>query len=234
VIDRVGPGGSRRPRALLLDALGTLLTLEDPAPLLRVELAQRFDVEITAAQARRAIAAEIAYYRAHFDDGRDPGALAALRGRCAEALRSGLPAGDAVAKIDTAALTAALLASLRFSAFADARPALVKARSRGCRLVVVSNWDVSLHEVLERLELAPLLDGIVTSAAVGARKPSAVIFKRALALARVQPRDALHVGDSVEDDVAGARAAGIEAILLRRDGSAGPAGVRTIATLAAL
>jgi putative hydrolase of the HAD superfamily len=230
----VAVGGVTESRALLLDALGTLLSLEDPAPLLRAELAQRFGVRITEAQARRAIAAEIAYYRVHFDDGRDPATLAALRRRCAEALRSGLPADDRIAEIDGDAMTAALLASLRFTAFADARPALIKARGRGRRLVVVSNWDVSLHERLEQLELAPLLDGIVTSAGAGARKPSAAIFQRALALAEVPPSDAIHVGDSVEDDVAGARAAGIEAILLRRDGTAGPAGMPTIATLAAL
>jgi putative hydrolase of the HAD superfamily len=222
-------------RALLLDALGTLLTLEDPAPSLRSELSRRFGVEVTEDEARRAIRAEIAYYRAHFDEGSDPAALAALRQRCAEALRSGLPADDGrIAAIDTESLTGALLASLKFSAFADARPALVKARSDGRRLVVVSNWDVSLHEVLERLELAPLLDGIVTSAGVGARKPAAVIFDRALAVAGMQPREAVHIGDSVDDDIAGARAAGIDAILVRRDGAAGPTGVRTIATLAAL
>jgi putative hydrolase of the HAD superfamily len=221
-------------RALLLDALGTLLSLEDPAPALRAELAHRFDVRVTEAQARRAIAAEIAYYRAHFDDGRDPAALAALRRRCAEALRVGLPADHRIAAIDGDAMTSALLASLRFSAFPDARPALVKARGRGRRLIVVSNWDVSLHEVLDRLGLAPLVHGIVTSAGAGARKPSAAIFERALALAQVQPRQAVHVGDSIEDDVAGARSAGIEAILLRRDGTAGPAGVSTIKTLAAL
>lgn len=221
-------------RALLLDALGTLLTLEDPAPLLRSELARRFAVEVTEEEARRAIRAEIAYYRSHFDEGSDPAALAALRRRCAEALRSGLPADDRrITAIDTDSLTAALLASLKFSAFADARPALVKASGRR-RLVVVSNWDVSLHEVFERLELAPLLDGIVTSAGVGARKPSTVIFDRALAVAGVQPHEAIHVGDSVDDDIAGARAAGIGAILVRRDGGAGPPGVRTIATLAAL
>ncbi len=191
-------------------------------------------MRVTEAQARRAIAAEIAYYRAHFDEGSDPAALAALRRRCAEALRAGLPADDRIAAIDSDGMTSTLLASLRFSAFADARPALLKARGRGRRVVVVSNWDVSLHERLEQLELAPLLDGIVTSAGAGARKPSAAIFQRALALAGVQPGDAIHVGDSVEDDVAGARAAGIEAILLRRDGNAGPAGVPTISTLAAL
>jgi putative hydrolase of the HAD superfamily len=228
------PVSEREPRALLLDALGTLIELEDPACALRAELAGRFAIALTDGQARGAIAAEIAYYRAHFDEGSDPAALAALRGRCAEALRAALPASERIAQIDNADLTEALLASLRFSAFSDARPALIAARARGRRLIVVSNWDVSLHDVLERLELAPLFDAIVTSAAVGSRKPSGEIFERALALARVARRRAVHIGDSVEDDVAGARAAGIEAILVRRDGSLGPDGVRTIASLAAL
>ena len=71
------------------------------------------------------------------------------------------------------------------------------------RVVVASNWDVSLHEVLERLELAPLLDGVVTSAEVGARKPDPAVFMRALALAGAATSDAVHVGDSVEEDVRG-------------------------------
>jgi putative hydrolase of the HAD superfamily len=44
----------------------------------------------------------------------------------------------------------------------------------------------------------------------------------------------IHVGDSVADDVAGARAAVIEPVLLRRDGGEGPDGVTTISTLDAL
>jgi putative hydrolase of the HAD superfamily len=221
-------------RALLLDAMGTLLELEPPAPRLQRELAQRFGLEISETDAQRAIAAEIAYYRAHLDEGRDAAALAALRSRCAEALRDGLPDDERFAAIDNAALTSALVASLRFEPFADVRPALTAARAAGRRLVVVSNWDVSLDEALDRLGLAPMLDGIVTSAAVGARKPSPEIFERALAVAEVAPHEAVHVGDSLAEDVAGARAAGIEAVLIKRDGSPGPPGVRTVATLAAL
>jgi putative hydrolase of the HAD superfamily len=221
-------------RALLLDALGTLLELEPPAPRLRVELSERFGVSISETDAKRAIAAEIAYYRAHLDEGRDPDALAALRSRCAEALRDELSDHERVAAIDNAALTGALLASLRFEAFADVRPALVAARAAGRRLVVVSNWDVSLNDVLDRLGLAPMLDGIVTSAAAGARKPSPEIFERALALAGTAAHEAIHVGDSLAEDVAGARAAGIEAVLIKRDGAPGPPGVRTVATLAGL
>ncbi|MGZ4185374.1 MAG: HAD-IA family hydrolase [Solirubrobacteraceae bacterium] len=221
-------------RALLLDALGTLLELDPPAPRLRTELDERFGVQISETDAQRAIAAEIAYYRAHIDEGRDRAALAALRSRCAEALRKGLPDDDRVAAIDNGALTDALLASLRFEPFADARPALAAARAAGRRIVVVSNWDVSLDEALHRLGLAPMLDGVVTSAAVGARKPSPEIFERALALAGVAAHEATHVGDSVDEDIAGARAAGIEAVLIKRDGTPGPPGVQTIATLAAL
>jgi putative hydrolase of the HAD superfamily len=76
-----------------------------------------------------------------------------------------------------------------------------------------------------------MLDGVVTSAEAGARKPSAAIFERALGLAGVGGGDAIHIGDSLEEDVAGARAAGIEPVLLRRDGATGPTGIRTIASL---
>jgi len=227
------PATAARPAAILLDALGTLVALEPPAPRLRAELAQRFGLEVSAAEAARAIAAEIAYYRAHLDEGRDESGLAALRRQCAEVLRSALPA-DA-ARLAPDALVEPLLASLRFTAFPDARPALESARRRGQCLVVVSNWDVSLVGVLRRLELEPLLDGIVTSAGAGARKPSPAIFEQGLAVAGVPPADAIHVGDTLDEDVAGARAADIEPVLIRRgDGRPPVPGVRTISSLSEL
>jgi putative hydrolase of the HAD superfamily len=220
-----------RSGALLLDALGTLVVLEPPAPILRRQLAERFGIQVTETRAARAIAAEIAYYRAHLDEGRDAASLATLRRRCAAALRAALPPSDQLARVDSAALTSALLASLRFSVFADARPAILAARDRGKRVVVASNWDISLHGVLARLSLAPLLAGIVTSAEVGARKPAPAVFEQALRLAQVGAEDAIHVGDSFEEDVVGARNAGIEPILLSRDGRPAPPGVRTITSL---
>jgi putative hydrolase of the HAD superfamily len=218
------------PAAILLDALGTLVALEPPAPLLRAELAERFGLEVSEDEAARGIAAEIAYYRAHLDEGRNAARLQALRRRCAEVLRSALPAPAGEAELE--AMMQALLASLRFSAFPDVRPALLAARARGQRLVVVSNWDVSLVGVLRGLELEPLLDGILTSAGVGVRKPAPAIFEQALSLAGVPASDAIHVGDSLDEDVAGARATGIEPVLIRR-GAGGPGveGVRTISSL---
>jgi putative hydrolase of the HAD superfamily len=220
------------PRAILLDALGTLVELEPPAPLLRAELSARIGLVLSEADCARAIAAEIAYYRAHLDEGRDRETLAELRRRCAAALRDGLPAVAHEATGDLGALTEALLASLRFRAYADVQPTLSEWRERGLRLVVASNWDISLHDVLDRVGLGRSLDGVVTSAEAGARKPDPAIFAHALKLAGVGADRAVHVGDSDEEDVRGARAAGIEPVLLRRDGSATPApGVRTIASL---
>lgn len=225
---------SHSAKAVLLDSLGTLLELSPPAPLLAAELSDRFGVELSEQDAERAIAAEIAFYRAHLDEGRDLQTLAELRRRCSHALREALPA-TALPRLPPAeGMVEALLASLRFRIYPDVVPALRRLRESGLRLVVASNWDVSLHQLLRSTGLAAMLDGIVTSAEAGARKPSRAIFEQALALARARPDEAIHVGDTLEEDVAGARAAGIEPVLLRRDGSGGPADVRTIADLRAL
>jgi putative hydrolase of the HAD superfamily len=80
-----------RPGAVLLDAMGTLLRLEPPAPLLRAELARRLGDDPGEAAADAAIRAEIAYYREHLHEGRDRASLSELRRRCAEAMRPALP-----------------------------------------------------------------------------------------------------------------------------------------------
>ena len=193
--------------------MGTLLTFEPPAPHLRAALLARCGIDVGEAAAARAIRAEIAYYRAHLHMGGDAAGLVALRRGSAEAMRPelGIDAGGDV-------LTAALLDALRFHAFPEVPGVLRQLRAAGLRLVVVSNWDVSLHERLAETGLAPLLDGAVASAEVGVAKPAPEIFERGLALAGVRAGDALHVGDSEVEDVEGARAAGLRAVLLARDG----------------
>jgi putative hydrolase of the HAD superfamily len=221
-------------KAILLDALGTLVALEPPAPRLQAELAGRFGIPVTVEQAAAAIAAEIAYYRAHLDEGRDQAHVDALRRRCASVLRRALPPSERLEAVGEEALTEALLASLHFRVFDEVSAVLDEARERGLRLVVVSNWDVSLHDVLDRLRVAPRVDGILTSAEAGVRKPAAEIFERALTMAGVRADEAIHVGDSLEEDVAGAHNAGIVPVLIRRDGGPGPEGVRTISHLGEL
>lgn len=216
-----------------MDALGTLVKLEPPVEPLRRELRERFGVEVGEAEARVALRAEIAFYRAHHDEASDRERLEDLRGRAAAALRDALP--PAAARVPLPGLTEALLAALRFRPFDEVPAVLRAAREHGVRLVVVSNWDVSLHDVLEETGLASLLDGVVTSAELGNAKPDGAIFVRGLELAGVAAGEAVHVGDSVEHDVAGALAAGIEPLLVVRDGGVPdapvPTGVRTIPTL---
>ena len=156
-----------------------------------------------------AVKAEMAYYREHSHEGRDPASLAELRERCAAVLSEHLGRNvDAETLVD----------AIRFQAYPDAAPALVALRDHGLRLVCVSNWDCSLGEVLERCGLAAYLDGAVSSAEAGALKPDPAIFAPALELAGCEPGEALHVGDTPEEDLAGARAAGIEAVLIDRAG----------------
>jgi putative hydrolase of the HAD superfamily len=219
------------PRAILFDAMGTLLELEPPVPRLQAELTRRYGVSVSAVEAGEAIASEIAFYRRHLDEGRDQAGLALLRERCAGELRRALPETIQRQLPPPRELVDALLASLRFHPYPDAAPALANYRAGGLRLWVVSNWDVSLHVVLENVGLAALLDGVLTSAEAGARKPAPAIFEQALRLAGAGPSQAIHVGDSLEEDVAGARAVGVEPVLVSRDGGS-PAGVRTIASLA--
>lgn len=199
--------------AILFDALGTLLRLRPPGPRLRGELAGRFGLEVSEAQAQEAFAAEIRHYRTHLLRGRDAASLAELRADCADVLWAALPqAPEAACELRVEVL----LGCLHFDPFPDAAPALRRARAAGRRTVVVSNWDISLHDVLARAELGELLDGVVTSAEVGVAKPAREPFDRALRLAGVEPAGAVHVGDSLREDVAGAQAAGLRAVLLER------------------
>jgi putative hydrolase of the HAD superfamily len=201
-----------RPQAILLDCLGTLVRLEPPAPRLAAALG------VPPAAAERAIRAEIAYYRAHMDSAGDAVSLAHLRARCAALVSAELGVPCSVDQ---------LLGALSFVAFDDAAPALTALREEGIRLVVVSNWDVSLHEVLERTGLSALLDGAISSAEAGAAKPDPLPVRLALRLAGVAADAAWLVGDTAAD-VGAARAAGVRPMLLARGGGG------DIASLAAL
>ncbi|MEA2296733.1 MAG: hypothetical protein QOE86_4372, partial [Solirubrobacteraceae bacterium] len=168
-----------------------------------------------------------AFYRAHMHTAVDRPSLRRLRRACAAVVSEALGRPVTVE---------ALLEALVFTPFEDTAPALRAARAAGIRLVVVSNWDVSLHEVLARSGLDALLDGAISSAECGAAKPDPAPLRRGLRLARVAAPDAWLVGDTPEADVAGARAAGVTPVLLDRDGTlaARPGGARVIRSLAEL
>jgi putative hydrolase of the HAD superfamily len=219
-------------RAVFLDALGTLVALEPPAPRLRAGL-EAHGVEVTEAEAGIAVRAEIGFYRANLLRGRDAAGLANLRSECASVTAAALP--PAARALGEAELERVLLDALEFTPFADTVPALEALRARGLKLIVVSNWDVSLHEMLDRTGLRPLLDGAIASAELGVAKPDPAPFEAALALAGVSPAAAWHAGDDIEADVEGAAALGITPVLVDREGDLeAPPGVAVVSELGGL
>ena len=85
-------------------------------------------------------------------------------------------------------------------------------------LALVSNFDYApyVHELMIRLELAPLFDTILVSDAVGVKKPHPGIFEQALQRLSLSPGETIHVGDS-QEDVEGAIGAGIRPVWIDRN-----------------
>lgn len=114
-------------------------------------------------------------------------------------------------------------------------PGALRALGRlGMTLGVVSNWHRGLRHFCAELGLTGFLGPIVGSADVGVAKPDAGIFRRARDLLGTSTDAILHAGDSLVDDYAGARAAGLQVVLVHRAGDAAPTGVRAIPSLAEL
>ncbi len=98
----------------------------------------------------------------------------------------------------------------------SAHALLESLRARGLKLAVVANhwpepaWIV--RQETERLGVAERVDAIVLAGEVGVRKPDPAIFERALEELGVDATAALHVGDRIEEDVAGPSALGITTV----------------------
>ena len=176
--------------AVTIDAMGTLIRLQDPIG----KLAAAAGVSEEAA--RQGFADEVAAYVPRSLEGRDRESLADLRARCTAVFNA-----SAGASLRPEQFLGAIVFEPEAGAFETVR----RLQLRGLALCVVSNWDCGLAEQLEGLGLhLP----VVTSAQAGAAKPDPAIFRLALERLGVEPGRALHVGDSPEDET-GARAAGM-------------------------
>ena len=103
-----------------------------------------------------------------------------------------------------------------FEPFSDVSPFLEKARAKGLRLAVVSNWDASLPRVLEAHGLLARVDAVYASLVVGAEKPDPTMLRLAIEWAGVSASETLHVGDDPVDDLGAARNADVRGVLLDR------------------
>ena len=103
-----------------------------------------------------------------------------------------------------------------FELYEDALPTLDALRDRGLKLGLLSNSARDLDEFVGHHGLT--VDAVLTSRAHGKAKPHAAIFRRMLELLDVVAGDAVMVGDTIEDDVEGATAVGMRAVLVDREG----------------
>lgn len=139
--------------------------------------------------------------------------------------------------IDT--ILAAQYAPDSWELYPDVMPAVRELRAADVRLGIVSDWGSNLLPIIEGLDLAPELDFVIASGAVGLAKPDPAFFRLAASRAAVPPGEVVMVGDSYRADIEGARSAGMDAILIRRPEwrerrAAVPPGVEVIASLAEL
>ena len=208
-----------RPQGLLLDAMGTLITLQESVGTTYAAVAREHGLAV------------------------DPGAIDALFPRIyraapplafsladpqalLEAERSWW--GERIREVFKAtgteeALPPQLVIDL-FDRFAEPQlwrvypevlDHLAAWSRQGLRLAVVSNFDRRLHGLLEALGLMPWLEVVIVSSEVGAAKPSPLPFQRALEALDLQSHQVWHVGDQPEDGEGAARA-GVRCLLLKR------------------
>ena len=112
-----------------------------------------------------------------------------------------------------------LFSATNATLYDDAIPTLQRLRNAGLKLAIVSNWDTPLDPLTERLGIAEYFDAIVVShdERVKSAKPDSHIFNYTRAAIGVSAEETVHVGDTYEADIVGARNAGIRPILIDRD-----------------
>ena len=107
-----------------------------------------------------------------------------------------------------------------FELYDDALPTLDVLRAHGLKIGLLSNSARDLDEFVRHHGLA--VDAVLTSRSHGKTKPHETIFRRMLELLEVSAGEAVMVGDTIEDDIEGARAVGMHALLLDREGRYAP------------
>ncbi|MFI5384484.1 MAG: HAD-IA family hydrolase [Fimbriimonadales bacterium] len=107
-------------------------------------------------------------------------------------------------------------ASSMFELFEDVLPTIAELDARGIRVGIISNWDYTLHRVLDALEVRQRFEYVVASLEEGVEKPEARLFHLTLEKFGVAASEAVHVGDDPIDDFQGAQDVGMRAYLIDR------------------
>lgn len=114
--------------------------------------------------------------------------------------------------------------------FEDVLPCFETLQKANVGLAVISNWDTRLKPTLKSVGLHDYFKVITVSGEHGWNKPARELFDVTAQRLGLTPAEILHIGDSLREDVEGARAAGFQALHLDRDGET-PGAVSTLADL---
>lgn len=210
-------------RVVFFDAAGTLFHTREPAGLSYAKIARRFGVEadqrLVIDSFRRTFAAAPGLA---FGPGHKATRLRELEREWWRRLVSATFADiggftDFEAYFD--ALFAFFADPANWARDPEALTLLAALGESGLEMGVVSNFDHRIYGILEALGLSSYFDSITISSEAGFAKPSPEIFRMALERHSLLATEALHVGDSEALDVAGARAAGIAAVLVDPEAS---------------
>lgn len=102
--------------------------------------------------------------------------------------------------------------------FDDVLPSLNQLKQKGFILGLISNVDSDINPLLGKLGLTPLLQVVATSLDTGYHKPQPEIFKEAARQAGVKAQESMYIGDQYQIDILGSKGAGMQGILLDRNG----------------
>lgn len=102
--------------------------------------------------------------------------------------------------------------------FPETQGVLRSLEKRGFKLGLISNFDTRVYDVCQALGIYGYFRSFVISSEAGFAKPSSRIFEIALNEQGVLAEESIHIGDSIEHDILGAKALGINAVLLDREG----------------
>lgn len=210
---------ARRIRAVFFDAAGTLLTVRGSVGEIYAQLARVYGKEATAAQLEERFRRCFPRMPALAFPSAAPEHIPELERQWWHDLvqRIFTPLGpfpSFAAYFD--ALFTRFAHPDAWQLYADTEETLHQLGQRGFRLGIISNFDSRLFGILEGLGIAPLFDTVIISTRAGAAKPAREIFLQALSSLGVAAEEAVHVGDSYDADVVGARAAGLLPVLLER------------------
>lgn len=110
-----------------------------------------------------------------------------------------------------------------FDFYPDILDFLLEAKSKFTLIVITNGPEFSQVPKVDAVNLSRYVDHIIIGGQEPEQKPATSIFKKALLLANCHADDAVHVGDSLSADIAGANQAGIKSIWIQHNQPVNPA-----------